>query len=147
MSFDLRRAARFACLALMLAAPAVAAEVPLDAADHDAGDPPGVTRFEPTRREVPATDAARLRALRREHAMALAALRMQLAATPAAEQPALQRRIEGEKLGFESRLLGLQIECAKRLRRQDDVQRLSARRERLRPRLARLGVNPDGGAR
>ena len=61
--------------------------------------------------------------------------------------PALQRRIEGEKLVFESRLLALQIERAKRSRRQDEVQRLTEKRERLRPRLARLGVNPEGGVR
>ena len=148
MSPDFRRATLSASLAVMLASTAaLAAEVPLDAADHDAGDPPGVTRFEPTRRDAPVTDAARLRTLRREHALALTALREQLAAAPAAEQSALQRRIEGEKLVFESRLLALQIERAKRSRRQDEVQRLTEKRERLRPRLARLGVNPEGGVR
>ncbi len=147
MARELRRIVLFACFVLLITVPAFAAEVPLDAGDHDAGDPPGVTRFEPTRRDAPVTEASRLRELRQEHARALTALREQLAAAPAARQSALQRRIEGEKLAFESRLLGLQIERAKRLRRSDDVQRLSERRERLRPRLARLGVNPEGGAR
>ncbi len=111
------------------------------------GDPRGVTHFAPTRIETPPTFKSRLRAERDAHALDLADLRAQLAAAPAGNRAAVQRRIEGAKLAHEARLVALRLDRARALGLRDDSDHLSARLTQLRGDLARAGVALEGGAR
>lgn len=120
--------------------------VPLTASAPDPGDPPGVTRFEPTRQAPRKTFAAALHDLQESHREALAGLRAQLAEASPARRDELQRAIEAEKLGFRARLMGAQLDRARAEGRGEAALALQQRLEALRPAMARLGVN-EGGAR
>ena len=126
---------------------AAPADSPATAAPADPGDPRGVTSFEPTRVDAAPSVARRTRSLRATHERALAELRAELGSCAPEARPGLQRRVEGEKLAYESSLLALQLERARGAGRADDARRIEARLERLRPAMARLGVNVNGGAR
>ncbi len=111
----------------------------------DPGDPPGQTRFEPTRGRGSAF-ASSLREAELAHEAALAELRARLDAAPRAERPALQREIEALKRQREARLVRVQLADARRRGRAE----LATRLEQRLARLAAAGVHaPEtrGGAR
>ncbi len=113
----------------------------------DPGDPRGMTRFAPTRRDGGPSARGEVRARLTAHRTALAALRAELASAAPEQRPAIQRRIEAQKLDFEMQVTAAQLATARRAGRADDVERLGRRLARLAPAMQRLGVAPAGGAR
>ncbi len=127
------------------AAPARPDAAPAETSDP--GDPRGVTRFTPTRRDGGSSARSEVRARLSAHRTALATLRSELASAAPEQRPAIQRRIEAQKLDFEMQVTSAQLATARRAGRADDIERLGRRLARLAPAMERLGVAPTGGAR